>query len=242
MLIDRDPESLEWIQEILKGNPLVSSVESVVSADEALLKLITINPDLVLLEYPINGKAGRELLKFIKSKHENTIVAFVSKTKEYAATAIRNGIFNYLLKPVSKAEIELIIRKVQLIKQSNINVRVQEIIETSQEKTRLRIQILKGYMLIDPGEIIYCKSEGFYTEIYLASNRMELSYLFLSKLDEILSEFKFFRVSRSHLINPFYIRKLFSGKNVIVLSSNGKETEIKGSKSKIRVLNNLYSE
>ena len=98
---------------------------------------------------------------------------------------------------------------------------------------------MKGYILIDPEEIVYCKSEGIYTEIYLTDDRKELSYLYLSNLEEMLRIFKFVRVSRSHLINPIFVRKLFSGKSAIILSSNGKETEIKGSRPKIKMLSNL---
>ena len=239
LVIDSEPESMDHIIDILNVSPVVSLVETARDADEALLKLIVINPDLVLLEYPTPGKSGRELLKFIKSKMENVIVAFVTNTKQNAAVAIRNGVFNYLLKPVSPEEIRRIVDKVQAIKQSNINIRVREIIEKSQERIKLRFQTMKGYILIDPEEIIYCKSEGIYTEIYLTDDRKELSYLYLSKLEEILSVFKFVRVSRSHLINPIFVRKLFSGKNAIILSANGKETEIKGSKLKIKMLSNL---
>ncbi len=241
-VIESEPESQNQIIEILKVNSLISIIESAKDVDEALLKLITINPDLILLEYPTKGKAGKELIKFIKSKNQNSIVAFVSKTKRYATTAIRNGIFNYLLKPVSPEELKRIISKVQLLKQSNINIRVQEIIEKSQEQVRLRFQTVKGYLLVDPQDIIYCKAEGFYTEIYLVGDRVELSYLFISKLEEILQEFKFARISRSYIINSIYIRKLFSGKNPVVLSAHGQDLVLTGSKSKIRMLSKIDSE
>lgn len=147
-----------------------------------------------------------------------------------------------MIKPVSPHEIRQLVSKVQQIKQSNISFRVQEIIEKSHEKIKLRFQIIKGYLLVDPSEILYCKAEGFYTEVYLFDGRMELSYLFISKLEEILKEYNFVRVSRSYVINTMYIRKLFSGKNIIVLSANGKEIEIKGSKPKIRILSQFATD
>lgn len=242
LIVESDPESRDYLNEILKVNTLVSSIELTGDTDEALLKLISISPDLVLMEYPSPGKTGKELIKFVRTKNENSIIAFVSKTKQFAAVAIRNGIFNYLIKPVSPVELRQLVSKVQKIKQSNISSRVQEIIEKSQEKIKLRFQILKGYLMVDPNEILYCKAEGFYTEVYLLNGRMELSYLFISKLEEILREYNFVRFNRSYIINTLYLRKLFSGKNIIVLSANGKEIEIKGSKTRIRMLSQFVSE
>lgn len=242
MIVESDPESRDHLNEILKVNTLVSSVELAGDTDEALLKLISGSPDLVLMEYPSPGKTGKELIRFIRTKNENSIIAFVSASKQFASLAIRNGIFNYLIKPVAPAELRQLVGKVQQIKQSNISSRVQEIIEKSQEKIKLRFQILKGYLLVDPAEILYCRAEGFYTEVYLLDGRMELSYLLIFKFEEILNNYNFVRVSRSYLINTLYIRKLFSGKNIIVLSANGKEIEIKGSKTKIKMLGQFASE
>lgn len=242
LIVDSESESIDHLNEIVTVNSLVSRVELTGDADEALIRLISFDPDLILMEYPTVGKAGKELVKFIKSKNENSIIAFVSKTKQYASVAIRNGIFNYLIKPVSPPDLRHLISSVQQIKQSNVNSRVREIIEKSQEKVKLRFQTVKGYLMVDPSEIIYCKAEGFYTEVYLLNGRMELSYLFISRLEEILKDFNFIRIGRSYIINTVYIRRLFSGKNTIVLSANGKEYEIKASKPKIRMLGLLGSE
>lgn len=242
LIVDSEPESQTHIRNSIQSNSLIDSIESAQDSDEALMKFLTFSPDLVLLEYPVQGKTGKEFIKFIQAKQEDTIIAFLSKTKNYAASAIRSGVFNYLLKPVSPEKLENLVSKVHQIKHSNINLRVQELIENSNENTRLRFQTVKGYTLLEPEDILYCKSEGFYTEIYLTDGKIELSYLFISKLDEILKQFNFMRVSRSFLVNLRYVRKLFSGKNIIVLSVNGKEIEIKASKPKMKLLYNLESE
>lgn len=242
LVVDSEQESRDHLTDILKVNSLVSGMEVTADTDEALFKLISMSPDLVLLEYPSPGKAGKELIRFIRTKNEHSIIAFVSKTKDYASLAIRNGVFNYLIKPVVPRELRQLVTKVQQVQQSNISFRVQEIIENSPKKIKLRVQVLKGYLMVDPVEILYCKTEGFYTEIYLLNGRVELSYLFISRLEEMLKEFNFVKVSRSYIINTMYIRKLFSGKNIIVLSANGKEIEIKGSKPKIRMLSQFASE
>lgn len=239
LIIDSEPESLKHIIELLLANPLVSTVESVIDTDQALLNIINRNPDLVLLEYPARGKAGEELIRFIQAKLKETTLVFVSKAKEYAANAIHSEVFNYLLKPVSQAGLKKIISKVHLIKQTNIQERINQIIETTPVETRLKLQTIKGYLIIDPKEILYCKADGFYTEFYLTNNHVELSQLSLSRLDEILSTYNFLRVSRTYLINRKYIRKIYRSTNTIILASGGKEYEVKGSKLHIKNLSKI---
>ncbi|MDP2336456.1 MAG: LytTR family DNA-binding domain-containing protein [Bacteroidota bacterium] len=242
LIIDSEPESLQHIVELLQTNPLVSEIKSAADSDEALLKLTDCNPDMVLLEFPLKGKAGNELMRLIQTKLKETILVFVSNTKEYAANAIHSEVYNYLLKPVTKAGLEKITYKVHLHKKTNIQERINQIIEKTPAETRFKIQTVKGYLVVDPEEILYCKADGFYSEIYLTNNRVELSQLSLSKLDEMLNTFNFLRVSRSYLINQKYIRKIYRGTNTIILAFGGKEYEVKGSKLHIKELSKIDTE
>lgn len=242
LIIDSDPVSLDHIRELSGSNSIVSVVETAVDSEQALLKIITMTPDLVFLEFPTVGKAGKEIIKYIQNHLDETTLVFISSTKDYASIAIRNGVYNYILKPASKDDIEKIISKVQLVKQTNQAIRIRQIIEKTHEEKRLRLQTIRGFIILDPEEILYCKADGFYTEIFLTQNRNELSYLFISKLDEILRQFDFVRISRSFLINMKYIRKIYKATNTIVLSSNGQEYEVKASKQQIRSLSKFNSE
>jgi len=242
LVIDNETTSLKRTLKMLQANSLVLKVESATDSDEALLKIINSNPDVVFLEYPVIGKAGNELIRFIKTKLTETTIVYVSKSKEYAENAIRNGVFNYLLNPVSKVELEKIINKVHLIKQSNPQVRINQIIEKFPEDTKFRFQTISGFLIVDPDEILFCKANGVYTDLYLTNDRVEYSFLFISRLDEILSKYNFLRVSRFYLINQKYIRKLYRSNNTIVLIAEGKEYEIKSTKEHVRNLSKLDTE
>ncbi len=242
LIIESEIDSLNLLLDIFGANPLISGIETAADSDQAILKIINFIPDIVLFEYPPKGNSGKDLLKFIQTKLTETTIIIVSETKDYAATAIRNGIFNYLLKPVSKEDLDKVIDKISLIKQTNVQSRINEIIQKTPEETRLRFQTTKGYLIVDPEEILYCKADGFCTELHLSNERTELSYLFLSKLEEILRQFNFLRVSRSYLINQKFIRKISRSNNTIILSSNGKEYVVKGSKQQIKNLINFDSE
>jgi len=242
LIVDSVPTSLKHTKEVLEGNTLISDIECAENSDDALMKLIKSSPDIVFIEYPVEGKAGNEIIKFIQSKLAKTSIVLLSETKEHALAAIRSGIFNYLLKPVTHKEIEKIINKIHLNKQLSLEDRLNQIIEQTNGETRLKFQTTRGYLLINPEEIIYCKSEGIYTELFLTGNRVELCYLFISKLDEILKQYHFLKVSRSCMINLKYLRKVYRDNNTVILSAEGKEHEVKGSKPSIRLLSKTDSD
>lgn len=242
LIIDSNPESLKQTKVLLDSNPFVTELDWASNSDEALLKVIDSNPDIILMEYPQKGKADKELLKYIKTKLTKTLLVFVSDSKENAASAIRNEVFNYILKPLSKEILENLIDKVKLIRQNNTQDRFDEIIENSIEEKQLLLQTSKGYVLIYPDEVLYCKADGIISEIYFTNNRVEIFYSTLSKLDQILTPFNFKRVSRSILINMKYIRKVNRRSCTISLSFNGKEYEVNASKIQIRNLTNNITE
>jgi len=236
LIIDSEQESLDHTLELLQANRLISEIETVDTTDKAILKIINCNPDIIFFDYPSKGQAEKELLEFVKTRLASTTLVFISKTKEHAAFAIQNGIFKYLLKPIKKEELEKIIKTDYETKRNNSRARINQMIEKTPEEARLRLQTTKGYLIINPDELIFCKAAGFYTELYLTRDRIELSSQFISKFEEMLSQFNFLRVSRSHLINQHLIRKIYRNNNTIVLSADGKEYEIKSSKIHIRNL------
>jgi two-component system, LytTR family, response regulator len=236
LIIDSDPESQKHTKGLLQTIPMVSGIGTAKNPEQALLKIIDRFPDVILIEYPTRGQAGNELINFIKTKLPETIIVFVSDSKEHAAGAIRIEVFNYILKPVSEEYLNYIIEKALLIKQTNIQSRVNQVIEKMPNEVRLKIQTNRGYLVIDPEELLYCRADGVFCEFFLTKDRVELCYLSISKLEEALKPYNFVRISRSYLLNWKYIRKINRNNNTVILSANEKELEIKGSKQIIRTI------
>lgn len=242
LVIDSEKESVTNTINLLQKIPHVSITEVAHDTDQAIRKTISYSPDVILFDYPPKGDSEKELIKLIKTKLPETTLVLTSHTKDYAAFAIQNGIFKYLLKPLQKDDLDKIINWVQEKKQNQIGSRIDQIIDNNPETARLKLQTTKGYFILNPEELIYCKATGFYTELYLTRDRVELSTLYLMKFEEILSRFNFCRVSRSYLINQKYIRKIYKSISTIILAHEGKEYKIKGAKSHIRQLSKFENE
>lgn len=242
LIIASDPDSIIQIQDVLNENRLIDRVEIASNSEIALLKIIDFIPDVVLFEFPFIDKTISDLYKFIKTKLPETTIVFLSESKENAAFAIQSGVYHYLLKPILKDKLIKIIGQVLLIKQNSVQLKIKHFIEKSTEEKRLMFYTSKGYVLIDPDEIIFCKADGIFSEMYLSNKRTEIIYLFLSKVEEMLNSNDFIRSSRKFLINKRYIRKIFKHNNSILLFHEGKEYIVKGSKQHIRNLTKLNTD
>ena len=240
LIIESDVNELKDIVRILETNSIDTLIETAEDTDVALLKIIDLKPDLVLIEYPAIGKTGAGIVKFIQSNLTQTSIAFVSLKKDYAAEAIHLDVYDYLLKPIKKAEVDRLLEKV-LVKKSNDSARrIMELIDNKQPDIRLGFNTIKGYVIINPEEILYCKADGAFTEIHFKNKSIELTFLFLSKVEEILHPYNFIRISRSVIVNRNFIRKVYLKSNTVVLNTNGQEFEIQGSRLPVRALGKLY--
>lgn len=234
LIIESDTEVLQAMTCILESSPIASKLEIAEDTDEALIKIIELNPDLVFLEYPVKGKTGTGIIKFIHAKLPQSTIAFISGSKNYAAEAIHLDVYNYLLRPLKKTEVGKLLEKVRLKKNTHSLSRINEIIKKNHLDTRLAFNTLKGSIITNPDEILYCKSEASFTELHFSNKTMEVALLNLSQIEEILNPYHFKRISRSTIINKDYIRRINLKTNTVVLSSNGEESEITGSRVTIR--------
>lgn len=236
LIVESEQKALDQLTKALEASTLKLLIVFAADTDDAMLKVLELNPDIVFLEYPVKGRTGTGVIKFIQSKLPATTIVFVSSTIKYASEAIRFEVYDYLLKPIGKVELAKILEKVQIHKLTDLQSRIDKLIEIKQEDARLIFNTVKGFSIISSAEILYCKSDGAYTELHLANKSMELTYLTLSKVEEILAPFNFVRISRAILINKNYIRRILKTSGVFVLASNGVEYELKGSQKQIKAL------
>jgi two-component system LytT family response regulator len=78
-------------------------------------------------------------------------------------------------------------------------------------------------------EILFCKADDNYTEIYFENSKKLVSKT-LKYFEEALKDSSFVRVHKSFLVNVNEITKYKKGKGGSVVLSNGKEIMVSASK------------
>ncbi|MDO3641301.1 LytTR family DNA-binding domain-containing protein [Mucilaginibacter sp. L3T2-6] len=85
--------------------------------------------------------------------------------------------------------------------------------------TRVLINSLDKIFFLNPIEIIYCKSDNNYTQIYLVNGDHFIQCTSLKRFYEELNSNDFVRISQSYLININFIKLIDKKKRFIMMSN-----------------------
>lgn len=133
LIVEDDSLVQAFLKETLQRLNIV--VETASSGEEALEKISSNNFDLVLSDIRMPTISGMEVLKKVKETTPDTKVVMMTAfgTVENAVEAMKLGAFDYIMKPFSADEIEIIVKKA---------LDYQRLLE---ENRRLRLQLAGRY-------------------------------------------------------------------------------------------------
>ena len=165
-------------------------------------------PDIVFLDIRMPDGSGFDLLQHFKDKIDFKVI-FVTAFEQYAIQAFKFHAFDYLLKPVSPDELTAAVNlAVSSLKKNNTNQKLNTYLEnagSSNKKKKIVLKSADSITVINVEDIIRLESEINYTNIYLAEGRKILVATTLKEYEDMLCDFGFFRVHKTHLINLDHI-------------------------------------
>lgn len=170
----------------------IQEVRAVDNGVDALQVLSQYNPHIVLTDIKMPGMNGLELAGEIsKIKNCKTILLTGYGTFEYAKTALKNGVFDYLLKPASPEEVLEVVKRAK----SSLENEGVSLIEAEFGKIIKKINDVDGQN--DTIHAILDYIEKHYMEnITLAtlSEYMYFSTAYLSKLIKKSTSYNFSKI------------------------------------------------
>ncbi|OWW27396.1 DNA-binding response regulator [Zobellia sp. OII3] len=195
------------------------------------LDLISKNDlDLVFLDVEMPFGNAFDLLDQLPDRSFETV--FVTAYNQYAMDALNSHAAYYLMKPINIDELVKAVEYVQEIKQKENELEdkvLQPKLKSVQGKITLPQQ--DGFQVLNVADILYCKADDNYTEIYLENKKILVSKT-LKYFEEALTDFSFARIHKSYLVNVDEVVKYRKGKGGSVVVSNGKELLVSASKKK----------
>lgn len=204
--------------------PEAEIVGSVGSVTDARKLLKAENFEIIFLDIQLQDGIGFDLLEDIP---DSSKVIFITAYEQYAIEAIRNGAFDYLLKPVNVEELNNCIQRIREINAIQ-NQRKASNEESSVFTAKLGISSLDGIDYIDVQDIIYLKADGKYTEIITQDGKL-ISSKNLKMFEFVLNDKLFVRVHHSYIVNISEIKR-FKKDDAMVILKDG--TGISVSKSR----------
>ena len=120
IIIDDERLARKELNNLLENYPEIEIVDQAVNADEALEKIIQLDPDLIFLDIQMPGKTGFELLEELEKVPK---VIFTTAYDEFAIKAFDVNALDYLLKPIQEERLKDTITKVLAVQAEEISVR-----------------------------------------------------------------------------------------------------------------------
>jgi len=230
IIVEDEQTSREILKNYLsKYCPTVKVVGEASNIDDAMVLIRNNELDLIFLDVEMPYGSGFDLLdKFDETDFE---VVFVTAYNQYAIEALNNHASYYLLKPIS---IDELIKAVDYVSQIKVKEKqLQEAVlvpKVNATDHKITIPTQDGFEVLEMKDIIYCKADDNYTELFLTNNRKKLVSKTLKYFEDLLKDRGFARIHKSFLVNVSYIATYKKGKGGTVSLSNGKELSVSASK------------
>jgi two-component system, LytTR family, response regulator len=192
-------------------------------------------PDLLFLDIQLHESTGFELLGQLP---EITFeVIFITAYDNYAIKAFKFSAIDYLLKPVDPDDLLQAIMKMKKIsEQHELSKKFDALFHnlTNAGATRkIAVPTNKGLVFLLINDIIRCEANVNYTTIYLKDKQQLMVAKTLKDFDEMLTEYQFFRIHNSHLINLNYLGSYHKGKGGYVTLTDNTSLEVSTRKKDI---------
>ena len=111
LLVDDDPEQLEWLSEFVKAEGFTVAKASSLRA--ARIQLTQMRPDVLLTDLQLPDGNGIELVEDLEQRDATEVVMITGHaTVESAVNALRAGASDYLVKPVDIERLRSILQRV----------------------------------------------------------------------------------------------------------------------------------
>lgn len=190
----------------------------------------SMQPDLVFLDVEMPYGNAFDLLEKIPNREFETV--FVTAYNTYAMEALNNHAAYYLMKPINIEELIKAVAYVVEIKKKE-QLLDKRVLKSKLQKAEGKITLPQqdGFKVVEIADIMYCKADDNYTEIFLEDRKYLVSKT-LKYFEEALKGYPFVRIHKSFLVNVNEVVQYKKGKGGSVVISNGKELMVSASKKR----------
>ena len=213
-------KSLKWeIEKFCEGIEVINFYTEPRKAIEGINLL---QPDCVFLDIEMPEMDGFQVLRHLHFKDFELV--FTTAYDNYAIKAFKQDALDYLLKPIDSDDLVLAVEKIKQKKEKNsLGNELKKVLDHMKKDGlhKIPLSFSTKTIYVEPEEIIYCKSDGNYTEIYLKNGKKEVVSKKLKDVETLISEPLFLRVHNSFLVNMRYLKEFIKTDGSYLVLENG---------------------
>ncbi|MCK5205852.1 MAG: response regulator, partial [Desulfobacterales bacterium] len=143
LVVDDEEEILKAMQNLLKGLGYQSAIAS--SGKDAIEKFEAMKPEVVLMDINMPEMDGLELAEHIRMKDNSIPVVVMTgyPSMENTIKTLKNGVVDFLIKPVSLNQMELCLKRVFREQQLFVeNILLKKEVESKERLEKLNTELL----------------------------------------------------------------------------------------------------
>ncbi len=244
VIVEDEKRSRETLSGLLKL--YCKNVEVVAEADGVKTGISAITeykPDIIFLDIQMPDGSGFKLLEELEDY--NFDVIFTTAYDQFAIKAIKFSALDYLLKPIFPDDLKVAVNKAEeKQKQQNLKPNIDALLgnyKGPREEPNIVLSTSDKVYVVKISEIVRCESSNYYTFFYFIDRKRILVSRTLKDNEELLSEYNFLRIHKSHLINLKYVTTFSRNERGFVLMADGSEVPVSRRKREkvLEILSNL---
>ena len=236
ILVDDELNSLQNLQfKIHEYCPSIKVVSQSQNPEEAIRLIQQYKPDVVFLDIEMPRMSGFKMLEQIPEIDFEII--FITAYNHYAINAIRISAFDYLVKPVAIEDLQQTVERLGnfAVKKTRerADILKKNLANPKNQEDHIAIPTNDGLEFIQIKQILRIESSSNYSKIILLTGPQMLVTRQLKDFEELLQDYRFYRVHHSHLINLNYISKYVRGDGGQITMRNGDIIDVSRRKKEV---------
>lgn len=230
IIVEDELLARELLRSMLEEHSAIEVIAEFGDGESALVGIREHQPDLVFLDVQMPVMSGLEVVQNLH-RDEIPAIIFVTAYDQFALQAFEVNAVDYLLKPFDEERLEEAVGRMQRRRASEAVQQTERVLALLGEmgprlatRTLRRIAVKHGgkTLLRQVESVEWLEAEGKYVRLHLVGGGTNLIRETMTGLAESLDTDRFFRVSRSAIINIDHVREIqpwFNGELAIILNS-----------------------
>lgn len=233
-IVDDELNAIKTLTKVLAN--FFDNIKVVGTATDVRLSFQSIQelqPDLVFLDIEMGKESGFDLLELFDEV--NFKVVFLTAHEEYALKAIKLSAIDYIIKPAGISDLKALFSKVSselegLKKDEKVEHMFGNFLSKNKDEHKIALPIAEGIEFKKVQDILFVRADGSYSHFYLKNKESLTVSKNLKFFESILTDYGFYRIHNSTLINLKYINKVGKSSGGYVVMENDVELSISKSR------------
>jgi two-component system LytT family response regulator len=243
VIIEDDLASVALLSEFLKSFEFINVIGTAgtYKSSETLLKDLTDEINLLILDIDLEGANSLDLIKFLNPK---TKILFTTSFTEFAVKAFEFNTIDYIVKPISYDRLSRALGRIDLIEKEQADAE-SEPFEKGTQRFSIHNMVLMNInnemKFIKIKDISYIQAKGNYTNVCLEDGTQFITYGLIKVWEDKLPLDDFFRVHRSTIVNLHNVVKIDKGTyDTGILYLKGIESSFEVSRNYFSIIKNKF--